>query len=439
MATASVSNSFDPSKDSGLDRATKDLIARRDRSLGPCYRLFYDHPIHVERGEGVWLYDDSGRRYLDGYNNVPSVGHCHPHVVEAVSRQMATLNTHTRYLFEQVVDYAERLLKTFPAELGNVMFTCSGSESIDLALRVARFVGQGEGIIVTRDAYHGTTAAASEISPSRGTMSRNVRAVPAPDAYRLSSALVSGTFADNVAGAIADLKRAGIKFAGMVVDTVFSSDGFHVDPPGFLKATAEVVRREGGVLIADEVQGGFARTGEMWGFQRHNVVPDIVVLGKPMGNGMPIGGVVMRPELLAQFGAKQRYFNTFGGNPVCCAAGLAVLEVIEQEGLVENARRVGSYLLAGLSKLKDKYPSIGDVRGAGLFVGMEFVTSRQTKEPDSATSLRMVNDLREEGILINALGPYRHILKIRPPLTFSEANADQVINTIDVLLGRYRS
>jgi len=391
------------------------------------------------RGEGVWLYDEKGRRYLDGYNNVPSVGHCHPSVVAAVSRQAATLNTHTRYLFENVVDYAERLLATFPGELGNVMFTCSGSESIDLALRIARFVGRGEGVIVTQDAYHGTTTAASEISPSRGTASKGVRAIPAPDAYRQSNAEVSGIFADNVAAAIADLKRAGIKFAAMVVDTVFSSDGFHVDPPGFLKSAAEIVRREGGLLIADEVQGGFGRTGKMWGFQRHGIVPDIVVLGKPMGNGMPIGGVVVRPELLTQFGAKQRYFNTFGGNPICCAAGLAVLEVIEREKLVENARNVGSYLLAGLNKLKDKYQRIGDVRGAGLFVGVEFITDRQTKKPDSATSLRLVNGLREEGILINALGPYRHVLKIRPPLPFSEANADQVVRTIDDLLDRFQA
>jgi 4-aminobutyrate aminotransferase-like enzyme len=389
------------------------------------------------RGEGVWLYDKKGRRYLDGYNNVPSVGHCHPDVVAAVSRQAATLNTHTRYLFEQVVAYAERLLKTVPPELENVMFTCSGSESIDLALRIARFVGRGEGIIATRDAYHGTTAAASEISPSRGTTSPNVRTVPAPDAYRKPKEQVGKIFADDVAAAIADLKQAGIKFAGLVVDTVFSSDGLHLNPPGFLKSAVDVVRREGGVMIADEVQAGFARTGKMWGFQRHGIVPDIVVLGKPMGNGMPIGGVVVRADLLTQFGAKQRYFNTFGGNPVCCAAGLAVLDVIEREKLTENAGLVGSYLLAGLSKLKDKYSSIGDVRGAGLSVGVEFVTSRQTKEPDSVTSLRLVNDLREEGILINALGPYRHVLKIRPPLPFSKANADQVVSTIDALLSRY--
>jgi 4-aminobutyrate aminotransferase-like enzyme len=340
-------------------------------------------------------------------------------------------------LFEEVLIYAERLLETFPSELGNVMFTCSGSESIDLALRIARFVGGGEGIIVTQDAYHGTTAAAADISPSRGAPSPNIRTVPAPDAYRQSRERVGEIFAENVAAAISDMKKSGVKFAGLVVDTLFSSDGFHIDPPGFLKKAAEVVRAAGGVLIADEVQGGFARTGQMWGFQRHGIVPDMVVLGKPMGNGMPIGGVVARPELLAEFGAKQRYFNTFGGNPVCSAAGLAVLEVIEQEKLVEHAEKVGSYLLAGLRKLQDKYPSIGDVRGAGLFVGVEFVTDRHTKQPDSKNSLRLVNDLREEGILINALGPYRHVLKIRPPLPFSRENADQVVETIDTLLARY--
>jgi 4-aminobutyrate aminotransferase-like enzyme len=435
MPTAFVSNSFDPAKPGALDPATSALIARRQRALGPCYRLFYDHPVHFERAEGVWLYDTEGQKYLDAYNNVPSVGHCHPHVVAAINHQVATLNVHTRYLFDNVVTYAEKLLSTFPPELSNVMLTCSGSESTDLALRIARFVSHGEGIIVTRDAYHGTTAAGSEISPSRGDPGPNVRVVPAPDTYKAEGKDIGAQFADAVAAAIADMQRSGVKFAGLLVDSVFSSDGFYPGPKGFLKQAVEVARQAGGLFIADEVQAGFGRTGDfMWGFQRHSVVPDLVILGKPMGNGMPIGGVVAKPQLLTELGGKFRYFNTFGGNPVCCAAGLAVLEVIENEDLMANAQRVGNYMLDEMQKLASKYQAIGDVRGTGLFLGVEFVKDRKTKEPDSDTSLALVNAMREKRILINALGPYRNVLKIRPPLPFSMENARHLVSTMDAIL-----
>jgi 4-aminobutyrate aminotransferase-like enzyme len=427
MSRPLMVNSFDPARAESLAPDIASLIERRKRVLGPSYKLFYDEPVHVVRGEGVWLYGPNGERYLDVYNNVPSVGHCHPRVVEAISRQAAMLNTHTRYLYEVVLTYAERLIATFPSELSNVMFTCTGSESSDLAMRVARNFTGGAGVIVTENAYHGITAAVSEFSPSLGEgvpLGAHVRVVPAPDSYRLGSD-VGNIFAGHVERAAADLKRHGVKPAALITDTIFSSDGVLSDPPGFLAPAVEAIRRAGGVFIADEVQPGFARTGDaMWGFQRHGVVPDIVIMGKPMGNGIPLAGVVARPEVFSDFATKARYFNTFGGNPVSCAAGLAVLDVIEAEGLQQNAQDVGRYIVAGLRRLALDHPVIGDVRGAGLFIGADFVRDRQTKEPAPEMGLRAVNALRRRNILISASAVDGNVLKIRPPLPFSRGDAD---------------
>jgi 4-aminobutyrate aminotransferase-like enzyme len=435
MAPTPVLNTFDPARAADIGEATAELISRRQRFLGAGYRLFYEHPVYLERAEGVWLYGKNGEKYLDGYNNVPSVGHCHAHVLAAVARQASALNIHTRYLFDILADYAEKLIGKFPAELGKVMFTCSGSEATDLALRVARTFTKGEGIVVTRHAYHGTTAAASEVSPSRGATSPRVRLVDSPDLYRSTDGNVAQHFASDVANAIAALQADGIKFAGMISDTAYCSDGLCVDPAGFLRDVVEVVHKAGGVFIADEVQPGFARTGtHMWGFQRHGIIPDLVAMGKAMGNGLPIGGVVGKAELFDTFGKTNRYFNTFGGNPVCCAAGLAVLEVIEQEGLMENARAVGEHLNTGFKKLAGKYPAIGNVRNAGLIVGVEFVKDHVDKEPDGAAALAVVNALRDRSILISTMGPYGNVLKIRPPLPFSRENAEQLLSETDAIL-----
>jgi len=427
-------NSFDPATAEGLDSDISSLLARRTRVLGPSYKLFYEHPVHFERGEGVFLYDQHGAPYLDVYNNVPSVGHCHPKVVEAVSKQMATLNTHTRYLYDIVLTYAERLLSKFPAELSNVMFTCTGSESSDLAMRVARFYTGAQGVIVTENAYHGLTAAIAEMSPSLGKgvpLAPYVRTVPAPDAYRAEGKDVGEEFGGAVEAAIADLSRHGYKTAALITDTIFSSDGVFADPRGFLVKAVEAVRRAGGLFIADEVQPGFGRTGdEFWGFQRHGIIPDMVMMGKPMGNGLPIGGVVARPELLKGFAETARYFNTFGGNPVCCAAALAVLDVIEEESLQANALKVGNQLQRGLRELATKYSAIGDVRGAGLFIGAELVTGTN-KKPNPELAMRLVNGLRDHRVLISASSLLGNVLKIRPPLPFSEENARQFLSTLE--------
>ncbi|WP_083747317.1 aspartate aminotransferase family protein [Teichococcus deserti] len=426
-------NAFDPAGAAALDDSRRDMVERRARLLGPGYKLFYDEPVHFVRAQGVHLYDADGKEYLDVYNNVPSVGHCHPRVVEAVSRQLGVLNTHTRYLHDSILQYSEQLLATLPAEIGHVMYTCTGSEASDLAMRITRHVTGGTGFIVTANAYHGHTIAVSQASPSMGEhvpLGVHTRVVPAPDAYRTEGDL-GAVFAGQVEAAIADLRRHGIRFAGFIADSLFSSDGILPGPAGFLKPVAEVVRKHGGLYIADEVQPGFARTGDaMWGFQRHGVTPDLVTMGKPMGNGIPIGGVAARPELLEDFGRNTRYFNTFGGSPVCIAAAQAVLDVIRDEKLQENSRIVGRAMLDGIQAMAEKHAAIGDVRGAGLFVGVDFVKDRATREPDAALGLRVVNRLREKRVLISASGKEGNVLKIRPPLPFSLADNDRFLGLL---------
>ena len=431
-------NGFDPARMGELDAETRQMIERRAKVLGPGYKLFYERPLHFVRAEGVFLYDADGTPYLDVYNNVPSIGHCHPRVVEAVSRQLGILNTHTRYLYDSIIGYSEQLLATFPAELEHVMYTCTGSEASDLAMRITRYVTGGTGFIVTANAYHGHTSAVSEVSPSMGPnvpLGVGTRLVPAPDAYRTDGD-VGAKFASDIAAAIADLKRHGMKFAGFIADSIFSSDGIYPDPAGFLKPAVDLVRREGGLYIADEVQPGFARTGDaMWGFQRHGVIPDMVIMGKPMGNGVPIGAIATRADCVERFGRETRYFNTFGGNPVSIAAAQAVLDVIRDESLQENSHKVGQEMITGIQALAQKYSAIGDVRGAGLFVGVEFVKDRKSKEPDGALGLKIVNRLREKHVLISASGSKGNILKIRPPLPFSSENNKQFLHLLDETLG----
>ncbi len=392
-----------------------DLLARRTKSLSPSYRLFYDEPLRPVRGEGAWLYEEDGKACLDAYNNVVPAGHCHPRIVAAVAEQTARLNTHTRYLHETILHYAEALLATFPAVLNRATFTCTGSEANDLAIRIARYVTGGSGIIVTANAYHGVSAATAEISPSLGEamkLGAHVRTVPAP--------APGVEFTKAVQDAIADLKRHGIKPALLVVDTIFSSDGVYADPPGFLAPAVEAIREAGGLFLADEVQPGFGRTGAaMWGFTRHGLVPDMVSLGKPMGNGYPAAGLISQSRVIDAFGKNIRYFNTFGGNPVAMAAALATLRVIQDEKLMENAATVGAYLKAGLAA-RD---SVKEVRGAGLFIGAALA--------DGALASRVVNNMRARGVLISAAGPAGNVLKIRPPLVFTTAQADILLTALD--------
>ncbi|MGV1792006.1 aspartate aminotransferase family protein [Rhizobium sp. A37_96] len=429
-----MANAFGADDFSRLNKEEQEMIARRERVLGPAYRLFYERPLHFVRGEGVWLYDADGQAYLDAYNNVASIGHGNPTVLEAIGRQAATLNTHTRYLHEGILAYAEALTATFPAELSQVMFTCTGSEANDLAVRIARTYTGGTGIIVTSHAYHGVTGTVAEFSPSLGPnvdLGIHVRTVspPNPD---LPASEVEAAFSREVEAAIADLRRHGIKPAMLIVDTIFSSDGVIADPPGFLKAAVAAIRAAGGIFVADEVQPGFGRTGEaLWGFLRHDIVPDLVTTGKPMGNGYPMAGLIARPEIIADFGRNARYFNTFGGNPVAAAAGQAVLDVIRDQDLVANARSVGAYLKAALETYAGRSELIKSVRGVGLFLGVDVM---EGGEPSAAAAARIVNGLRDRRVLISASGPHANVLKIRPPLVFSRSHADCFMEAFDATL-----
>lgn len=410
------------------------LAARRARTLGPAYRLFYETPVHLVRGQGVNLFDPDGLAYLDCYNNVASVGHCHPRVVAAMAGQAATLATHTRYLHDAILAYAERLLALFPPELSHVMFTCTGSEANDLALRIARAATGGTGIIVTENAYHGVTLATAEMSMSIGPAvapGPTVFPVPAPSAQNYPQGIAQG-FAQAVTQACDRMAAQGIRPALLIVDTIFSSDGVYPDPEGFLAPAAAAIRKAGGLCLADEVQPGFGRTGsQFWGFQRHGLIPDMVSMGKPMGNGYPLAGLVLKPGTIDEFGAKARYFNTFGGNAVAAAVGLAVLDVIRDEALQQNSATVGTAFAEGLRDLARRHDALGETRAAGLFLGQTILKDGQ---PDPARTTRLVNALRDNRILISSTGPQGDSLKLRPPLPFSLANVDQVLTTLDRLL-----
>lgn len=413
--------------------AKADTLALRRACVGPNLSISYAEPLKIVRGWRQYLYDETGRAFLDVYNNVPLVGHSHPRVVEAVSRQLALLNTNTRYLHDNLARYAERLTSRMPRPLTVCYFLNSASEANELALRLARAHTGRQDMIVLESAYHGHTTSLIDLSPYKfdgpGGAGRKpwVRVVPLPDDYR-------GPYKR-------DDPQAGVKYArhvaeafegaaGFMAESVPSVGGQIVFPAGYLTAAYRHVRAAGGVCIADEVQVGFGRLGDwFWGFQMQHVVPDIVVLGKPMGNGFPLAGVVTTPEIAASFDNGMEFFSTFGGNPVACAAGLAVLDVLEEERLQENARDVGAHLLAGLRGLR--HPIIGDVRGAGLFLGVELVRDRTTLEPADEEASAMVNHLRERGILTGVDGPHHNVIKIRPPLVFTKEDADLFVAALD--------
>ncbi|MFD2470042.1 aspartate aminotransferase family protein [Amycolatopsis silviterrae] len=417
------------------------LIDRRAKVLGPGYQLFYSNPVEVSRGSGVHLYDSGGNEYLDAYNNVVSLGHCHPAVVEAVARQLSVLTTNTRYLQEDLLDFSERLLATFPAELDRVTYTCTGSEANDLALRIARAHTGNAGIIVTRNAYHGVTAEVAAFSPSLGPTSPlgpHVRTISAPDPLRHGDS-VTDMLRDEIRSVIEDLQRHGFGVCALVVDSIFSSDGVQPFPTDLLGILAAEVRTAGGVYLADEVQAGFGRTGAgWWGFGRHDVVPDLVTLGKPMGNGIPVAATVLRNEIGREFGRNVRYFNTFGGSNVPIAAASAVLDTIEREGLIDNAREIGGQLLRGFTEIVAGHSWLAEARGAGLFLGIE-VTEPDSTEPDRALAQSLVDDLREHFVLVSASGPQGNVIKIRPPLVFSAADAALLLERFAAAADRRRA
>ena len=444
MATKSSSmdtNSYTDATGHLLDGQTYELVQRRQKYMGGAYRLFYRKPVNLVRGEGEYLWDANGTKYLDMYNNVAGIGHCHPAVVEAVTGQMQQLNTHTRYLHERIVDYSEEILELLPDEIDKIMYMCTGSEANDLALRMAAEYTGGKGIIVSQEAYHGTSALTSGCSPALGSeqpLLPNVRLICTPDYYRQGGTPEEFTawYAGEMQKKIDELQAAGYPLSCFLADSIFSSDGVHPNPVGFLKAAIDVVHKNGGVFIADEVQPGFARTGDsFWGFARHGIVPDLVTMGKPMGNGIPVSGLAARHEVMAAFSDRLPYFNTFGGNPVSIAAAQAVLHVIKEEQLQEHCRIVGGKLLTALNEVKARHPeSVGDVRGAGLFIGFELVKNDGKKTPDQAKALDLIELLRDHQVLTSVAGHYGNVLKLRPPMAFRECDIDWIASALDQCL-----
>jgi 4-aminobutyrate aminotransferase-like enzyme len=435
-----------------------DILAARRRFVGGNISVGYRRPLQAVRGAMQYLFDEAGRRYIDAYNNVPHVGHCQPRVVEAATGQLRALNTNTRYLDEHLARFAERLAGTMPEPLRICYFVNSGSEANELALRLARAHTRQRDLIVLDAAYHGNTTTLIEISPYKfngpGGSGKPpwVHVVPVPDVYRGSyrrsaglsrlrsqgaDADVGAKYADAVAQSIDQLRARGAGLCGFIAESCPSVGGQIMFPPGYLAAVYRHVRDAGGVCIADEVQTAYGRIGtHFYAFEEQAVVPDIVVLGKPIGNGYPLGAVVTTPEIAWSFDNGMEFFSTFGGSTVSCAVGLAVLDVVRDERLQAHAQEVGDHLLGRLRSLPERSALVGDVRGSGLFIGVELVRDRETLEPAAAEASDVVNRLREEGILIGTDGPYHNVLKIRPPMPFAIEDADVLASALEAAVAR---
>jgi 4-aminobutyrate aminotransferase-like enzyme/Ser/Thr protein kinase RdoA (MazF antagonist) len=424
----------------------EDTLAERRARIGPSLRLSYKEPLKIVRGWKQYLFDQDGRRYIDAYNNVPHVGHCHPRVVEAATRQLGLINTNTRYLHDNITRYSRRLLEFFPEGLSVCYFLNSGSEANELALRLARSATDRRDLIVLEAAYHGHTTTMVDISPYKHDGPGGsgappwVHSIPLPDTYRGPHRSENPRAGEKYAGyarrVIEDLEKSGRGLCAFMAETAPSVGGQILLPPGYLKAVYGHVRRAGGLCIADEVQTGYGRIGShFWAFEEQGVVPDIVVLGKPIGNGYPLGAVVTTRGIADAFDSGMEFFSTFGGSTVSCAVGLEVLDVVIEEGLQSHALRVGTRLLAGLEELKAEYPIVGDVRGRGLFIGVELVRDRETREPATAEAAFVVERMKERRVLIGTDGPFDNVLKIRPPMPFNQSDADMLLSCMRAALG----
>ncbi|WP_448809256.1 aspartate aminotransferase family protein [Agromyces bauzanensis] len=421
---------------------TNDLLERRRQTLGSHAPLFYARPLELVRGDGVWVWDADGNRYLDAYNNVPHVGHCHPRVVDAVTAQASTLNLHTRYLNTRVVDYAEALLGTFDAGLDRVLFVNSGSEANDLAFRIATQHTGSRGVLVSDFSYHGNTSYLAGLTTGLTAyegLADYVRAVRIPDLDTASVAeerVLAEALAD-VDAAIASLEEHGHGVAAVLIDPLFSTEGLNRIPAGYIEGVTTRVHAAGGLVIGDEVQSGFGRTGtHMWGHQRLGMRPELVTLGKPMGNGHPLGAVVTSAALLDEFGPRNMYFNTFGGNPVSSAAGHAVLDVMTEEGLQHRALTTGLTVSRALKELVAGHPLLGPVKGTGLFFGFGVFGDGAHQQPDAAATKRLVEEMRAAHVMISRIGPHDNVLKMRPPLAFGPEHVDLLLESLEGAIDR---
>ena len=409
------------------------LLQRRNAAFGAGAPLFYQEPLHIVRGEGVTVFDAQGRRYVDLYNNVPCVGHCHPRVAGAIADQVATLNVHSRYLHEDIVRYAERLTGRLHDGIDSVVFTCTGTEANEVALMTARLATGGRGIVCTDAAYHGNSAEVRKLTQAKGSQGE-VRSFPFPQLYRPVSDEPLRWHLDRLQEALDGFEKDGIALAGMLVCPIFANEGLPDVPAGFMAEAARLVRRHGGLFIADEVQAGLCRTGRWWGYEGQGAQPDIVVMGKPLGAGVPLAAAAASRDLIETFRRGTGYFNTFASSPLQAAAGNAVLDVIEQEDLRANAAAIGAVLRQGLEALQGQCEAAGDVRGHGLFLGVEWVRDRQSRKPDRQGAVAVVNALKERGFLVGSAGAYGNVVKIRPPLVFSHEDAAAFLAAVEDVL-----
>ncbi|MBT4520196.1 MAG: aspartate aminotransferase family protein [Halieaceae bacterium] len=417
-----------------MQQSVEELIARRERLLGVGTPLFYEQPIHLVRGDGAYVYDADGKRYVDMYNNVPCVGHANPHVVEAMRAQAATINVHSRYLHQGVLDYAERIVAKHHASLERVVFSCTGTEANEIAIGMARFATQGRGIICTDRAYHGNSELVNKLTWADCQSDPEIRWVHYPQTYRpiedgLNEAELADRYLSEVEAAINSFAEQDIPLAGMLVCPLLANEGLPNIPKGYMAGAAKLVRNAGGLFIADEVQAGFCRSGQWWGYETSEVVPDIVSMGKPMGNGLPLSGVVARGDLVDTFRKRSGYFNTFAASPLQAAVGAAVLDVIEKEQLQQHVAELGDYLRDGIARVQCE--AMGDIRGHGLFVGIDWVSNLEARTPDREGAVKMVNKLKEKGILTSNAGSEDNIIKLRPPLVFGRQHADLFLEAFE--------
>ena len=413
--------------------ANKDLLERRALSMGSS-PIFYKEPVHLIKGKGIWLYDDSGNKYMDCYNNVPCVGHCHPHVIEALSKQAGQLNTHSRYLSKVVVDYSERLMSLHADPLSVLQMGCSGTEAIEIAIKMARLATGGKGIICSNATYHGNSH--ETIRMTIGPFEPDFKRVPFPEKFRplkegLAENELCDLYLDEIKRAISEFSENNIPLAGMLFCSIFANEGLPDIPSGFMQKAATLVRDAGGVVILDEVQAGFCRTGSWWGYEVNECVPDIVAMGKPMGSGYPLSGVGASPEIAKIFHEKSYYFNTTASTPLQAAVGSAVLDVIEEEDLLGNVNSVGAYLKDKVKGFAKTYDMVGDVRGLGLFVAIECIEGQGNKKPNNKLAVEFVEKMKQKGFLISNAGQFRNVLKIRPPLVFEKDHADSLCEALE--------
>ncbi|HOY77199.1 MAG TPA: aminotransferase class III-fold pyridoxal phosphate-dependent enzyme [Hyphomonadaceae bacterium] len=416
------------------------LINRRDAAFGAGAPLFYDEPLHIVRGEGVYLFDADGKRYVDLYNNVPGVGHANPRVTEAVSSQMATLNVHSRYIHQSAIAFAERFTALHTLGIESVVFSCSGTEANEVAIRMARIATGHEGIICSNGAYHGNSTLLSMLTHVGRTRpeTETVRAFPFPDLYRpIQPGLDPDQFCELYLSAVSDkikeLKNSTAGFAGLVVCSIFANEGLPNLPPHFMAKCRDLVHAAGGLMIVDEIQAGYGRTGRWWGYETSGFTPDIVTTGKAMGNGVPLAATAASRKLVETFRAATRYFNTFAASPLQAAAGMAVLDVVEQENLIEHAAVIGSWLKAELASRIALSPVVGDVRGQGLFVGVEIINP-DDGSPAQETAVRICNRLKDKGFLTSSAGVLRNVIKIRPPLVLERVHGEGFLAAWDAVM-----